>query len=334
MTDPPNTKPEDDRTMKKEYIILVIVIIASVLYLALRKSDRTHYELPEFAEFSSKQISKIEVASPDGTLDLFKQDDQWVVGEKAYPADKNKMGDILSILKALKVTALVSQSANYVRYDLSPDKKITVKAWAGSQLERELDIGKVANTFGHTFVKLPGDKSVYHAEGNIRRKFDISLDDIRDKQVLIFDENEMAEVLVQAGDQTLALIKKEMTEEPSISTPEEDTGTATVFWQAPDGEKIDKDVVDRLLSTLSDLKCSGYLEDSKKGDLKNPTHSVTLKGEGKKYTISLFEELGTEENKIPGLSSMNDSLFYFQTWKAKDITDAIQDLLPKTGKTE
>ncbi len=338
-----NTKPEDNRTMKKEYIILVIVIIALVLYLVLRKSDRTYYELPEFAEFSSKQISKIEVASPDGTLDLLKQDDHWVAGPKEYPADDKKVADMLSLLKKLKVTALVSQSASYARYDLSPDKKITVKAWAGSRLERELDIGKVASTFGHTFVKLPGDKSVYHAEGNFRPKFDVSLDDIRDKQVLIFDENEMAEVLVQAGDQTLALTKKQMTEEPSDSTPGEDTGTADekekkaemkTVWQAPDGEKIDKDVVDRLLSALSDLKCSGYLEDLKKGDLKNPTHSVTLKGEGKEYTISLFEELKTEENEVPGLSSMNDSPFYLQTWKAKDITDAIQNLLPKTETGE
>ncbi len=329
--------------MKKEYIILVIVIIALVLYLALRKSDRTYYELPNFAEFSSKQISKIELNSPDGELELTKKDDQWVVGEKAYPADKNKVGDMLSLLKELKVTALVSESASYVRYDLSPDKKITVKAWAGSRVERELDIGKVANTFRHTFVKLPGDESVYHAEGNFRPKFDVSLDDIRDKQVLIFDENEMAEVLVQAGDQTLALTKKEMTEEPSDLAAGEDAETADekgaktetkTIWQAPDGEKIDKGVVDRLLSALSDLKCSGYLEDSKKGDLKNPTHSATLKGEGKEYTISLFEELETEENEIPGLSSMNDSPFYFQTWKAKDITDAIQDILPKTETAE
>ena len=329
--------------MKKEYIILIIVIIALVLYLALRKSDRTFYELPEFAEFSSKQISKIEVASPDGALELTKKDDQWVVGEKAYPADKNKVGDMLSLLKELKVTALVSESASYVRYDLSPDKKITVKAWAGNRLERELDIGKVANTFRHTFVKLPGDESVYHAEGNFRPKFDVSLDDIRDKQVLIFDENEMAEVLVQAGDQTLALAKKEITEEPSDSTAGEDTETADeqgakpeikTVWQAPDGEEIDKDVVDRLLSALSDLKCSGYLDDSKKGDLKNSTHSVTLKGEGKEYIVSLFEELDTEEKEIPGLSSMNDSPFYFQTWKAEDITNAIQDLLPITETVE
>ena len=329
--------------MKKEYTILIIVIIALVLYLALRKSDRTYYKLPDFAEFSSKQISKIEFISADGELELTKKDDQWVVGEKAYPADKNKVGDMLSLLKELKVTALVSESASYVRYDLSPNKKITVKAWAGNRLERELDIGKVADTFRHTFVKLPGDKSVYHAEGNVRPKFDVSLDDIRDKQVMIFDENEMAEVLVQAGNQTLTLTKKEVTEEPSGSTPEEDTGTADeieaktetkTVWQDSDGDKIDKDLVDRLLSALSDLKCSGYLEDSKKGDLKNPTHSVTLKGEGKEYTISLFEKLETEENEIPGLSSMNDSPFYFQTWKAKDITDAIQDLLPKTKTAE
>ena len=143
--------------MKKEYTILVIVIIALVLYLALRKSDRTYYELPEFKELASERISRIELKSPDSGLELIKKDDRWVVGTKEYPADDTKVADILSLLQDLRVTELVSESASYVRYDISDDKKINVKAWAGNQLERELDVGKAAGTFGHTFIKVPED---------------------------------------------------------------------------------------------------------------------------------------------------------------------------------
>lgn len=329
--------------MKKEYIVLVVVIIASVLYLTLRNSDRTNYELPEFAEFSSKQISKIELMSPDSTLELIKKDDKWVAGTKEYLVDDKKVADMLSVLGELKVTALVSQSGNYVRYDLSDDKRITVKAWAGTRPERELDIGKVADTFGHTFVKLPANESVYHAEGNFRSKFEISMDDIRDKQVLLFDENEISEALIQAGEQALTLTKKEMTEESSNSTAKEDAGEtneekprieAETVWEMLDGEAVEKDAMERLLSALSDLKCSGYLEDSIKEELKNPTHSVVLKGEAKEYAIYLFEKPEEEDSEIPGLSSMNDSPFYLQTWNAEDITKAIQDLLqePEPGQ--
>ena len=73
--------------MKKEYFILVIIIIALVLYLALRKSDRTYYELPEFTELASEQISRIQLKSPDGELELIKKDDRWVVGAEEYPAE-------------------------------------------------------------------------------------------------------------------------------------------------------------------------------------------------------------------------------------------------------
>jgi hypothetical protein len=329
--------------MKKEYTILALVIVALVLYLTLRKTDRTYYELPEFKEFAPEKISKIELESSDSKLEFIKKDDTWVVGTEEYPADETKVEDVLSFLQDLKVTELVSESASYVRYGISDDRKITVKAWAGNQLERELDVGKVADTYGHTFIKLPEEKSVYLAQGNFRRNVEVSLDDVRDKQVLIFDENDMTEVLIQSGQQTLALSKKEMVEESLNSAAQgaEEEGAGTVeeeetkteiktVWETPDGEAVEKDAVDRLLSALADLKCAGYLENSMKAELKNPTHSVTLRGEGNEYTISLFEKRQEEESEIPGLSSMNDSPFHFQTWKAKEITDSIQDLLPES----
>ena len=38
---------------------------------------------------------------------------------------------MLDVIEELTLTALVSESKNYVRYDLSHDEKITVKAWKG-----------------------------------------------------------------------------------------------------------------------------------------------------------------------------------------------------------
>ncbi len=328
--------------MKKEYTILVIVIIVLVLYLALRKSDRTYYELPEFTEFASEQISRIELKSPDSELELIKKGDRWVVGTEEYPVDDTKVADVLSLLQDLKVTELVSESASYVRYGISDDKKVTVKAWAGTKLEREFDVGKAANTYGHTFIKLPEDKSVYLAEGKLRPKLEVSLDDVRDKQVLIFNENEITEVLIRSGQQTLALNKKEVVEGPSDSTEEgagavDGEGAKTeikTVWETSGGDAVEEGAVGRLLSALSNLKCAGYLGDSLKTELKNPTHSVTLKGEGNEYTISLFEKREEEDSEVPGLSSMNNSPFYFQTWKAEEITDSIQDLVPESESDE
>ena len=45
--------------VKKEYIILALVIIALSVYLAMRTSDRTHYKLPDVPPVVAKEISKL-----------------------------------------------------------------------------------------------------------------------------------------------------------------------------------------------------------------------------------------------------------------------------------
>ncbi|RLB30511.1 MAG: hypothetical protein DRG87_04865 [Deltaproteobacteria bacterium] len=47
--------------VKKEYIILAAVILALSLYLFLRKTDKTHYELPKLSAVPKEDISKIEI---------------------------------------------------------------------------------------------------------------------------------------------------------------------------------------------------------------------------------------------------------------------------------
>ncbi len=45
--------------IKKEYVILVTVILALSLYLILRNPDRTLYQLPKVPDISKTNISKI-----------------------------------------------------------------------------------------------------------------------------------------------------------------------------------------------------------------------------------------------------------------------------------
>ena len=47
--------------IKKEYIVLVIIILALSAFLFFRKTDRTLYELPRISEASKKDITKIEI---------------------------------------------------------------------------------------------------------------------------------------------------------------------------------------------------------------------------------------------------------------------------------
>ena len=314
--------------IKKEYIALAVVLVALVVYLVFHQTDRTHYELPDIQEISTKRISKLAVTAKGEKILLNKKDDDWFIGEKAYLADKGTVNDMLDVLGELAVTALVSESKNYVRYELDDEKKISVKAWTGTDLSRELDIGKAASTYQHTFVKLAGDPNIYHARGYFRSKFEKSVDDLRDKMVLTFKEDEIEAVEIYDNQSTTLISKKEKASdkkeetapEPEKSEKPEEDKEKQFAWQTKDGKVLEAAKMKDLISYFSDFRCDTYIEEKKEDDFadQDPTIRITFKGE-KDYTLSLFPK-DKEEDNIPGVSSMNPYPF-FMTHSAKEAID-------------
>jgi len=149
---------------KKEYIILAVIIVAVGAYLVFRPTDRSTYQLPVLAEVAENEITKIEIIVSRKPTVINRKGDDWLVGPEEYPADPEKIERMLDTVADLTLTAMVSESKSDQRYDLTPEKRIQVKAWAGKDLKREFDVGKTADTFRHTFVKVTGDDRVFHAE--------------------------------------------------------------------------------------------------------------------------------------------------------------------------
>jgi len=316
--------------IKKEYIALIVVIVALVAYLVFHKTDRTHYQLPEVPKVSEKKISKLEITTKGEKILLNKKGDDWFIGEKAYLADKGKVNDILDVLGNLSVTTLVSESKNYVRYELDDEKKILVTAWSGGDLSRELEIGKAASTYQHTFIKLAGDPNIYHARGYFRMKFEKSANDLRDKAVLSFKEDEIKAVEIYKDQSTTLISHKE-----TISEKKEEKGTESekdaqkqFEWQTADGKVMEASKVKDLISYFTDLQCEAYIEDKNKEDMadKDPTVRITLKGE-KDYSLSVFATDKEKEDNKPAVSSMNPYPFFVTGSTVEKIDDKIKALL-------
>ncbi len=128
--------------IKKEYALLVTIIVALSVYLFLRNPDRTHYELPTLAEIVATDISKIEISKPDTSIVLNKKDNKWHIAPQGYPANTEKVKNMLDIIEKLTVTALVSESKSFSRYNLEDNKKIAVRAWKGDKLRREFEVAR------------------------------------------------------------------------------------------------------------------------------------------------------------------------------------------------
>jgi len=317
--------------LKKEYFILTAILVALILYLALHQSNRTHYQLPELSEISGKHISKLEITTAGNSIIFNQKDDTWNIEPKGYRADSTKIKNILNIIEKLKLTALVSESKNYIRYDLSNDKNIHVKAWQGNNLLREFDIGKTAPTYKHTFVKLPNDPNVYHARGDFRRNFDRSVDDFRDKTVLSYSQNTIQGIKITHEGKTISLSRKEIPEslpekkdEPAAKASKE-AKTKTV-WEDTKGHEVAPSKVSSLLSFLNSLECERYFDDLKKEDFKNPIYTVTLKGETE-YSLLVFSKNDKNAKNYSAISSDNESPFSLSDTQVDTIKSKLGEIL-------
>lgn len=317
--------------LKKEFIILFIIIAALISYLLLHKKDRTHYQLPTVPEIAKSRITQIDIATSKDAVTLNRKDKTWFIGPEEYPADPDKVNSMLDVIEALTITALVSESENYLRYDLDDDKKITVKAWEGTTIKRRFDIGKSASTFRHTFVKMEKDSKVYHARGDFRHKFDLTLDKLRDKNVLSFEPEQIKTVQISKDKQTIVVRRQERPETKGDIKENEakpsSTKKSNVIWQTNDDRQLEESTLKRLLSSLSRLDCETYIDRGKKEDFEDSIIVVKLTGEAKGYSLSIFSKTEKSATTYPAISSENQYPFLLSDSQVDDIKKTTEEML-------
>jgi hypothetical protein len=236
---------------------------------------------------------------------------------------------MLDVIDNLTLDSLVSESKSYFRYDLNDEKKITVKTWVGDTLSRTFDVGKEAPSFQHTYIKLPDDPRVFLARQSFKRRFDQSVNDLRDKAVLSFDKTEIQEMTIHTGGKTLVLSKMEVpleeAEKGKTDEPEKDAPQTETIWKTPSNEKKDRAKVEQILSDFDKLQCTEYINDKTKADFKDPMYTIQLKGT-KDYVLSIFEKMESDADQYPAVSSENDYPFMLREWKVKEILKKPKEL--------
>ena len=323
--------------IKKEYIILIVIIIALSVYLVMRRGDRTLYELPEIPQVSQKEITRLQITKGKTIIDLNKKDDSWYIAPKEYPADTDKVKNMLENMEKLTLTALVSESKNYNLYDLSGEAKINVKAWQGDSLKRDIDVGKTASSFRHTFVKTAGDDKVFHARGNFRNTFDTNVGDLRHKTILTYTPSDIQQIRFTQEEQSFMLTRTQLPEkeEPPADDKKESASPPAqkTVWQTPDGRTGDEAAVNQLLATLSNLRCETFIEDRGKEDFTGPLINIQLKG-SQEYSLSIFAKTEEKETEHPAISSASKYAFRLADSEAQGIMKDASNILKEPGSDE
>ena len=323
--------------IKKEYIILVLIIVGLSVYLLMHKEDRSLYELPVLSQVAKNEISKIGISKGNTNTELNKRDEKWYIAPRDYPADDKLVDAMLDEFEKLTVTTLVSESGDYQRYDLGDDKKIAVKVWGGEKLLRDFEVGKPASSFRHTFVKLAGDDRVFHARNNFRNTVDKTVDDLRDKAVLSYQVADITEIQVANKTTSLTLTRTEISGEDT-QAPADSSATAVpkppiMVWQSAGGKKGDEKNINRLLAAISNLRCEKFIDDREKEDFTESIYTIDIKAT-QNHKLSIFAKINQDDTNYPALSSGSDYPFYLSQNTADRIMSNPQDLIEKPKADE
>lgn len=312
--------------VKKEYIVLAALIVALSVYLLMHNRDRTQYDLPVLQKVPAAEITKMEIRKPDGTIiTLEKKGDDWVILPGDYCAEAGKISVMLKSMSDLTLTALVSETESYERYGLNEEERLGVRAWAGTELKRDFEVGKTAASFQHTFVRMAGDARVFHAVENLKSRFDQTVDTLHDKTVLRVDPSELHSLEIQGGGKSLILTRKPVSVEVGQSKEKEPPGQVQEIWESLEGE-VDGSKVTKILDVLANLKCRAYLYDKQKGDFEEPLYTLTLKGP-ETHVLSFFAKDEKNQNDYPATSSQNPSPFLIPEHQAKQVMLPPEEIL-------
>ena len=314
--------------IKKEFILLALIIIALCGYLYVKKANRINYTLPAIPAISKDSIVKIELHKGDQDIVLTKKDGTWQIAPGNYQADTLTVDRIIQAVTNFSLDTLISDASDALRYDLEKDKKIDVKVSGEKGPLFSFAIGKRASTFRQTFVMIDGDSRIFQTQGNLRPDFELGVQDLRNKKVFPSAKGSLTGLEIKENSKVLTLKRKVKGEgEKSENTP----ATPASGWTDDNGKDIPEAVMNEFFAPLTDLQCESYLDNKKKEDFENPLLTITLHADTGIHpetspTLSIFEKENQKDNSFPAISSEQDSPFVLQKFKVDLLTKAIKEL--------
>ena len=304
--------------IKKEYLILIFLIVILGIYLWNYKSNRINYELPQPEKISSRDVARLDLNRSKTKVSLENREGEWYIAKKDYRAKKDKVQKILDTISEIDIGTLISKSRKYKRYKLDNAQCLTIKAFDDSDhLLREIKIGKSASANNNNYLRLKDDPRIYLAKTPVSKDFALSTQKLRDKTVLEFSKDEIDSLILENSGR----IKAQKVTKQSGDAPQEVT-----YWKDASGQKLNKNKVNDLLNQLRDLECSSFYQKDFKKEMTSFDFKVTLHGSSDHF-LQLYIRQGDKQNTYQGISSYTDYPFKLNSYKGKKIRDRVKALL-------
>jgi hypothetical protein len=183
--------------------VVVFAALAGVIYWSNKQKVKEENAppkdtgtTPKISSMTDSEIGKIELKKKDGQdIVLEKSGDTWrITAPQAYQADQDTMSSLVSSLTSLTADSVVEQKASdLASYGLAQPSESVVITGKGGKTQTLL-IGDEVPTGGDVYAKTEGSSKIYTVASYTRTSVDKSLNDLRDKRLLTFDQNSLARV--------------------------------------------------------------------------------------------------------------------------------------------
>jgi hypothetical protein len=238
--------------MKFARLLIAAAILAGLgglLYWSNRSEDAKAGKpdpkaAPKILELKEADIKQIEIRHHDGETTVVKRDDagKWsITAPQPLAADQTAVGGITSAVTSLSSDRVVDENAtNLPSYGLDPPR-IGVTFTTADGKTHTLRIGEDTPTEGNTYAMLDGDKRLFTIASFGKSALDKQSKDLREKHLLVFDQDKLSRVELDAGKTSLEF------------------GRAGSDWQIlkPKPMRADGFKVDELVRKLKDAAMDG-----------------------------------------------------------------------------
>jgi hypothetical protein len=236
--------------VKPGRIALLAVLVAALgAYLYL-------YELPKAEREAAKgklldvdkdAVTGVTLVFPDREIELAKEGGHWrLVRPVAAPADDTAVGTMVTSLTGTEVQKTLDElPANLADFGLDkPDPLVRVVA--AERTLPELRIGRTTAVGGKAYVRRGDEPKILLVASSLRFGLDKKPEDLRDKRLLEFQDDDVTKVTIARGDAVVTLTKKD-----------KDAWTVD-----PGGHVADMTEVRSYLSSLRSTRAVGFAEDA------------------------------------------------------------------------
>jgi hypothetical protein len=225
-------------------VVLLIWLVSAVVGRGSGSgSIRASGEIAGFFEgVEGPVLDEIRMGRPGETVTLRRDGDDWLAGGLA--ADTSAVARFLLSLSEARVGELAATNpANHDRMGVSVDSAYALTLVSASG-ERTLLVGRSGRRFATAYVRLPEADEVYLLEGDVRAQLSRDLDAWRDRAIVAVDTAAVRTITVTRGAGGYTLVRGDSA------------------WTFEGGGELAASAVTGILSELSGMMASGFLEET------------------------------------------------------------------------